>query len=236
MGVSVAAVKVSILLLAAGRGTRLAAEVPKAFVDCGGQPLLVLTLRRLAKISVTKEIILTVHPEDRRTHLSGMLERLEKLGLDRVVDGGDTRLRSMRSGFDASSPDHSLVLVHDAARPFFSIEAAEQAIEQAAEVGAALLAIPAPDTLKRVCDGRVVETIDRRNIQLAQTPQVLRRDLLAKALDKAESDGFECSDDVSLFEHAGFPVALVPGSSTNIKITTSSDLELASLMASREES
>ena len=233
---SLAAVKVSILLLAAGRGSRLAAEVPKAFVDCGGQTLLMRSLRRLARIPVSKEIILTVRPEDRQPHLSSMLEMLEELGLDQVVDGGDTRLQSMRLAFDASSHDHPLVLVHDAARPFFSVTAAQQAIEQAAEVGAALLAIPAPDTLKRVRDGRILQTVDRRDIHLAQTPQVLRRDLLAEALAKAESDGFECSDDVSLFEHAGFPVALVPGSPANFKITTKGDLELATLIASREDS
>lgn len=192
------------------------------------------SLRRLAQIPVTKEIILTVNPEHRQSHLQTMLARLEEFGLDQVVDGGDTRLQSMRRAFDASSPDHSLILVHDAARPFFSIQAAEQAIRSAADVGAALLTIPAPDTLKRVRDGRVVTTVDRADIHLAQTPQVLRRDLLAKALALAEADGFECSDDVSLFEHAGFPIALVPGSSTNFKITTQSDLELATRIAGQE--
>ena len=224
------------LLLAAGRGARLAARIPKAFVDCGGQPLLMRSLRRLAMIPVAKEIILTVHPEDRHRYLEGICEELESVGLDRVVDGGATRLQSMRHAFDASSADCSLILVHDAARPFFSIEAAQQAIERAAEVGAALLAIPAPDTLKRVQAGRVLETIDRRDIHLAQTPQVLRRDLLEQALAKAEKDGFQCSDDVSLFEHSGFSVALVPGSSANLKITTMADLELATQIASQEKS
>jgi len=228
-------VKVSILLLAAGRGTRLGKAAPKAYVECAGQSLLERSLRRLAGLGEQREIILAVHPDDRERYLAGILQRLQSAGLDKVVDGGDSRLESMRRALAASNLDYPLVLVHDAARPFFSRDAAAEAMRRAEDIGAALLAMPTPDTLKRVQGGLVRETLDRSDVWLAQTPQVMRRELLNRALAKAEADGFSCTDDVSLFEHAGFPVALVQSNAENLKVTSAEDLALANLIARKEQ-
>ncbi len=226
--------KVSILLLAAGQGTRLGGPVPKAFVDCAGTSLIERSLQRLSRLGQEREIILAVNPEHRESHLPRLLDQLRSYGLNQIVDGGETRLESMRNALAASDPEFPLVLVHDAARPFFSLTAAEEALEKATEVGAALLAAPAPDTLKRAKAQRISETIDRTNVWLAQTPQVMRRDLLDEALAKATADGFQCTDDVSLFEHAGFPVALVASSPENLKVTNAEDLALAELIAHKK--
>jgi 2-C-methyl-D-erythritol 4-phosphate cytidylyltransferase len=192
-------------------------------------------MRRLALLGEEREIILAVHPEDRETHLAKLLDSLRGCGLDQIVNGGKTRLESMRLALAASNNSYPLVMVHDAARPFFSVSATEEAMRQARDVGAALLAAPAPDTLKRA-DGKLVgSTIDRSNVWLAQTPQVMRRDLLDKALEIAAAEQFECTDDVSLFEHAGFPVALVASSHQNLKVTNAEDLALAELIAQKEQ-
>ncbi|HLQ38512.1 MAG TPA: 2-C-methyl-D-erythritol 4-phosphate cytidylyltransferase, partial [Planctomycetota bacterium] len=115
------------------------------------------------------------------------------------------------------------------------IAAARTCLQRAAEVGAALLAVPAPDTLKRVVDGRVRGTFDRDGIWLAQTPQVVRRELLARALQRAAADGFAATDDVSLVEHLDGEVAVVAGSPTNLKLTTAADLPLVEALCALEQ-
>ena len=134
-----------------------------------------------------------------------------------------------------SHTDTELVVVHDAARPFFPVAAVREALEQARSVGAAVLAVPVPDTLKQVDAGqRVVRTLDRDGLWLAQTPQVIRQDLLRQALAAAQEDGTQETDDVALLERLGQPVAVVRSSSTNIKITTQADLVLAEALAQEE--
>ena len=232
------AVTVSILVLAAGRGTRLGGQVPKAFVPVAGEAILCRSVRRLAGVFASRkdfEMVLAVHPEDRATHLEPLLPELTRLGLGTVVDGGKTRQESMSLALAQSHTDTELVVVHDAARPFFPVAAVREALEQARSVGAAVLAVPVPDTLKQVDAGqRVVRTLDRDGLWLAQTPQVIRQDLLRQALAAAQEDGTQETDDVALLERLGQPVAVVRSSSTNIKITTQADLVLAEALAQEE--
>jgi 2-C-methyl-D-erythritol 4-phosphate cytidylyltransferase len=231
------AVKVSMLLLASGRSTRLGGSVPKPYLPCGGRPIVIRSIERLRLVAEDPEIVLAVNPEHREPFVTPLLPRLRELGVAAIVDGGESRQESMRRALAASSEDRPLVLIHDAARPFFPVSAAREALVRAAEVGAALLAVRSPDTLKRVGDdGRVRATVDRSEIWLAQTPQVLRRDRLTTALTIAERSGFVGTDDVSLCEHAGDTVAVVAGSRLNLKITTPDDLLLAECVARREDS
>lgn len=221
--------KAAILLLAAGRGTRLGGEIPKGFLQLGGMTLLERSARRLRQVCPPSEgeLIVLVGPEDRATLLPPLMPRLEALSA-RVVDGGETRQQSMQNGLRAASPDCDVVLVHDAARPFFPIDSARQCLMRAREVGAALLAVPASDTLKRCrTDGTVDATIDRRGVYYAQTPQALRRDVLDRANAHAMAHGIEATDDVALAEAIGCPVAVVPGSTQNLKITHPADLAVA---------
>jgi 2-C-methyl-D-erythritol 4-phosphate cytidylyltransferase len=229
-------VNVSMLLLASGRGTRFGGDIPKVFVECAGRPVVLRSVARLARVTERREIVLAVHPGDRARFVDPLRQQLDELGVTRIVDGGATRQESMTRALAASNPSFPLVLVHDAARPFLPVAATRSAMALAAHIGAALVAMPAPDTLKRVGDDhRVVETIDRAGIWLAQTPQVLRRDILVAALTRAQGDGFVATDDVSLVERLDAPVAVVPGSARNLKITTADDLELASWIARLED-
>ncbi len=232
---------VSILVLAAGRGTRLGGQVPKAFVPVAGEAILCRSVRRLAGVFASRqdfEMVLAVHPEDRATHLEPLLPELTGLGLGTVVDGGKTRQESMSRALAQSHDDTELVVVHDAARPFFPVAAVREALELARSVGAAVLAVPVPDTLKQVqqvdAGQRVVRTLDRDGLWLAQTPQVIRQDLLRQALAAAQEEGTQETDEVALLERLGQPVAVVRSSSTNIKITTQADLVLAEALAQEE--
>ncbi len=225
------------LLLAAGRGTRFGGEVPKAFLPLRGRTLVERSLARLAQLAPpeAREIMLTVHPDDRASHLAPLLPRLRALGLTAVVDGGATRQESMQRALAACAADSALILVHDAARPFFPVTAAREALAWAAGGGGALLAIPAPDTLKRVAGETVQGTLARDGVWLAQTPQVLLRRDLARALAHAAQTGFVATDDVGLLEHAGLPVRVVASSASNFKITTPADWALAEAIAAQED-
>jgi 2-C-methyl-D-erythritol 4-phosphate cytidylyltransferase len=225
------------LLLAAGRGTRFGGSVPKAYLPLQGRPLLVHSAKRLLDACGpphTAQLIVIVHAADRPTHLAACLRELENVAAGRaglrVVDGGDSRQDSMRRGVAVVDADADLVLVHDAARALLPVAATRACIEAAAATGAALLAIPATDTLKRVRGGFVEATLDREGVWSAQTPQVLRRSLLQQALAAAAASGFEGTDDVSLVERLAHPVAVVEGSPTNVKITRPSDLPLAEFL------
>ncbi|GAB4138307.1 MAG: 2-C-methyl-D-erythritol 4-phosphate cytidylyltransferase [Planctomycetota bacterium] len=225
------------LLLAAGRGTRFRGEVPKAFADLGGAPILVRSAERLCRVADPRrgegELLVVAAKDDRAGPMRNCEKALSALGA-RFVDGGATRQQSMANGFSASDPSCEVVLVHDAARPFFPIEAARACIARALEQGAALLAIPCPDTPKLVAGGFVERTLDRGSTWLAQTPQAIRRDVLAEALRRAREGDFRGTDDVSLVEHAGGRVAVVEGSPSNLKITRPSDLALAEAILGRE--
>ena len=229
-------IAVSMVLLAAGRGTRFGGEVPKAFLALRGHTLLERSLERLAAIPVdgAREIVIATHPDD-AARLEPLRARFATLGVTAVVAGGDTRQESMRNALAACSPHAHVVLVHDAARPFFPVEAARQAIALAHRDGGALLAVPAPDTLKKVDGTRVLATVPREGVWLAQTPQVARRELLLEAMARAERDGFAGTDDVSLLERIGATVHVVRSATTNLKVTTPDDWALAEAIAARED-
>lgn len=228
---------VSMLVLAAGRGARFGGDTPKAYLALRGRSLLERSVARLASTvpPARREIVIAVHDDDRTHHLAPLLPRLRALGVTQVVTGGTTRQESMQRALAACDPRADLVLVHDAARPFFAPEAAGEAIALAAVHGGALLASPVPDTLKRGAGTHVQATVPRQDLWSAQTPQVARRDLFARALEDAARAGVTATDDATLLERIGVEVVLVASARTNFKITTSDDWALAEAIAARED-
>ncbi len=212
------------LVLAAGSGQRLGHRVPKAFVPIGGKPLLLYSLETLSAVREIACVVPVVAERDlaRYRALGAALAGIPKLA--EPVSGGAQRQDSVRAGLAALAADVSWVAVHDAARPWVRPEAVARVVAAARRDGAAILAAPVPDTIKRVREGRVIETPERAECWAAQTPQVFRVDLLWEALAKASAEGRVATDDAQLVEWLGVPVTVVAGDPDNRKLTTAEDL------------
>jgi 2-C-methyl-D-erythritol 4-phosphate cytidylyltransferase len=236
--------KVAVILPAAGLGTRMGKGSPeksgtsrKQFMLLDGSPILTHTVRKFAASDRVSQILVAVRPEDREW-VESMLSTEFRGDRVRVVEGGNSRQESVQNAFDAIEPDTDLVAVHDAVRPFIDLETIDKVFDEAAEFGAAIVAVPATDTVKQVTRGtehvRVRSTIPREKLVMAQTPQVFRYELLVRAFNMARVDGFTGTDESSLVERLDMEVSVVPGSDRNIKITKPGDMELARLFL-REE-
>jgi len=219
-----APMSVAALVLAAGRGERLAADLPKAFVPLAGTPLLVHSILAMAQVPEVRWIVPVLAESDHGPY-AALAEQLREIsGLLEPVTGGLERQDSMRAGLAALPEEVKWVAVHDAARPLVLPSDVSKAIAVAQENGAALLVSPVRDTVKRVVGGKVVETPVRAELYAAQTPQVFRRDWLVEAVEKAAVENFLGTDDAQLVEKMGKDVWIVEGSPDNIKITLPEDL------------
>jgi len=231
--------KVAVILPAAGLGTRMskvsaekAGTSRKQFMLLEGSPILVHTVRKfVASLRVT-EIVVAVRGEDLEW-VGDLLAAEFPSEPVRVVEGGDSRQESVERALARLSPDTDLVAVHDAVRPFIGLETIQQVFDEAAETGAAIVGVPAVDTVKQVNRGtghvRIRSTLPREKLVMAQTPQVFRFDLLRQAFDLARKDGFVGTDESSLVERMDVEVSVVMGSDRNIKITKPTDMDLARL-------
>ncbi len=217
--------RTAIIVVAAGRGERLGHDLPKAFVPLAGQTLLERSLHALVSVPAIDLVQPVIAADDFERYAALGLGRLDKVA--KPVPGGAERQDSVASGLAALPPDVDLVGVHDAARCLVSRAELDAVLACAARTGAALLAVPARDTIKRAVAGIVQETPARAECWAAQTPQVFRRTLLAEALERAGREGVLGTDDAQLVERLGAPVHLVEGSPRNLKITLPEDLQLA---------
>lgn len=232
--------RIAAILPAAGLGTRMGAETPKQFLELDGVPLVVFTLRRLASCTAITEFLIATRAEG-----VGELEARvaqENLGRPvRVVRGGDSRQESVGNALAQLAPDTEIVVVHDAVRPFVTREQIERILVEARACGAAILGIPAIDTIKEVRRtsqpedvALITATIPRERIVLAQTPQAFSFAILKEAFARAEQDGVTASDEAALVERLGREVHVVLGSERNLKITRPADLDLARFYLEQE--
>jgi 2-C-methyl-D-erythritol 4-phosphate cytidylyltransferase len=223
--------QVFVILPAAGLGTRMAGPQPKQFLSLDGVPILIHSLRAFAAVQRVTAIYVAV----RSTEIERVEAQIAEYGFNtkvKVVEGGENRQESVSHALAAlpAQPD-DIVLVHDAVRPLIDVATIDRTIDAVAEYGAAIVGMPAIDTIKQVertAHGALVtSTIPREYVVLAQTPQGFRYSLLQRAFAEANADGFVGTDEASLVERAGIPVAVVHGSQVNLKITQPGDLELA---------
>jgi 2-C-methyl-D-erythritol 4-phosphate cytidylyltransferase len=232
--------RIAAILPAAGLGTRMGAETPKQFLMLDGMPLVVFTLRRLAACEAISEFFIATLPDE----VAPLAERIaeEKLGRPvSVVRGGASRQESVANALAEVAADAEIIVVHDAVRPFITREQVERLIAEARQRGAAILGIPAIDTVKEVKRASlpgdvalITATIPRERIVLAQTPQVFTAALLREAFARAEADGVTASDEAALVERLGHSVHVVHGSERNLKITKPADMELARFYLEQE--
>lgn len=208
---------------------------PKQYLMLGGLPLLVHSLRVLEASDAVSAVVLATPQADLDYCRQDIVGRYGFKKVRQVVAGGAERQDSVRLGLAAAGSEVEIVLIHDAVRPFLTTSMITQVVEAAAKHGAAIVAIPMRDTVKRAGpDGLIDETVDRRPLWLAQTPQAFKRGLLEEAHARALQDGFRATDDAQLVEHLGHRVAIVEGSTDNIKVTRPEDLAMGeSILAAR---
>jgi len=210
---------------AGGHGARMGSRRPKQYLRLGRAPILVATLRALARARSLAGIVVAVPA----AHVAATRRLLARARVPKILDvvaGGADRQESVWRGLQRVPQDARFVVVHDAVRPFVTAELVER-VRAAAAGGAATCGMPVRETVKRVTDGAVAATVERQGLWLTQTPQAFARDLLWEAHDKARRDGFAGTDDAVLVERLGMPVAMVPGLAQNLKITTPEDLRTA---------
>jgi 2-C-methyl-D-erythritol 4-phosphate cytidylyltransferase len=214
----------------------------KQFMLLEGVPILVHTVRKFAASPLVTDIVVAVR-EDDMAWTDEMLQPEVRglLGNLTVVEGGNTRQESVEKAFASLDPAVDLVAVHDAVRPFIDLETIRLVVEEANATGAAIVGIVPVDTVKQVSGAqaggaKIRGTISRERLVLAQTPQVFRRDILARAFDAARRDNFAATDESSLVERMDeFEISVVLGSDRNIKITRPGDMDLARLFSEQEK-
>jgi 2-C-methyl-D-erythritol 4-phosphate cytidylyltransferase len=220
------------ILVAAGRGERMGADQPKAFVRVAGQPMLLLAARAF-DAAPSLDGIVAVVPADRIADARELLGGVR--AVRDVVAGGESRQDSVQRGLEALPPGFDgVVLVHDAARPLVEVELIESVVRATVEHDAAIPVLGLVDTVKRLRDDRVVETLDRSELGAAQTPQGFRVALLRRAYDRAFRDDVILTDEAMAVERLGEPVVAVKGSARNRKLTTPEDLAWAETLLRSE--
>lgn len=218
----------------------MGADVPKQFLELDGQPLVIFTLRRLAASSTITDFFIATRADD----VLSLQGKVAKAGIGRparVLHGGDTRQQSVANALAQVDPSTEIVLVHDAVRPFVTATQVDRVLAEARERGAAILGIPAIDTVKEVKRASLPEdvalisaTIPRERIVLAQTPQAFSYALIRDAFKKAAQDDATGSDEAQIVERFGHDVFVVLGSERNLKITRPADMELARFYLEQE--
>lgn len=218
--------KFAVVLAAAGQSRRFHDKAyKKPFAPLAGRAVWLHSAERFMNRDDVKQTIVVVAAADREEFNRKFGANIAILGLD-VVEGGAERVDSVAAALERLADGIDMVAVHDAARPCIVDKWIDQVFAAAERDGAAILAMPVAETLKRTDDGkRIAETVDRGSIWAAQTPQVFRRDLLVEAYAKRGKAAV--TDDAQLVERLGRPVTLVPCSPLNLKITTRDDLKLA---------
>jgi len=211
-----------VVLPAAGSGKRMGAGTNKLFLSLADKPILIHTLEVFEKDSKCTGIYLAVKPEERE-YIQRLLNEYNITKVKGLPNGGKERQHSVHACLKVMK-DVDIVLVHDAARPFILQSVIDRLVETAYEKGAAIAGVRAKDTMKKVREGVIVETVEREDLWAIQTPQAFRFELLRQAEDVAEKVGFLGTDEAMLVERLGHEIHIVESSYENIKITTKEDL------------
>ncbi|HET9219966.1 MAG TPA: 2-C-methyl-D-erythritol 4-phosphate cytidylyltransferase [Terriglobia bacterium] len=225
---------VTAIIAAAGAGRRMKSDRPKQLLTLDKTPILIYTVRKFDSCRLINRILVAAPQES--------VEEVRRLvagaGFSKpvsVVQGGARRQDSVAVAMQHLSPETTIVVVHDAVRPFVKVDEIEAVIAEAQKSGAAVLAIPIVDTVKQIRKDVIDSTLTREHLVLAQTPQAFRIEILTEAFERARRDEYYGTDESSLVERLGLPVAVVRGSERNIKITRPDDLTLARFFLQEEQ-
>lgn len=216
------------IIVAGGSGERSGLTSGKQLALVSGRPVLSHTIAAFVDSPAIDEIVVVVHPERLDEYARVAVDPLESPKVTMIVSGGETRQHSVANGLAAVSESAALIAVHDGARPLVTaalVTAVVEALQADGTLAGLVIGHPSYDTLKTVgADRRICATLDRSTVWAVQTPQVFRADALRRAYERAAEDGFAGTDDASLVERLGEPVAMFPGPRDNLKITMPEDL------------
>jgi 2-C-methyl-D-erythritol 4-phosphate cytidylyltransferase len=222
-----------VIIPAAGQGKRMGAGKNKLLLELNSIPVFIHSLKVFEEDELCDGIILAIHQQDEAEFISLLKEHGVKKVLE-LVPGGKERQDSIYNALKTVKTD-GIILVHDAARPFILKEHIHRLLDTAQETGAAIIGVPAKDTMKTVRDDVVMATVERSSLWAVQTPQAFRFSLLYRAYEQAEKDGFIGTDDSSLVERISHPVTMVEGDYDNIKLTTQEDLFFAQAILQKRQ-
>lgn len=215
------------IVVAGGSGARFGGETPKQYLELDGKPIINYSLDFFERSRLADEVILVVS-KDYLVHASR--EIVDKFGFKKVkkiTAGGEYRQESVLAGLSSCAKGIDLAIIHDAVRPFLANDLLLKLVNEADQTGAAILAVPAKESIKLVTGGKITKTLQRDSVWIAQTPQVFQFDKILDAHRKAEDSENEATDDSQLFEQYYGDVSVVRGSYNNIKITTKGDFAMA---------
>ncbi len=216
-----------LLIPAAGSGSRMKAGKNKLLINLNGESILYWTLKSVFLSKKVSWVGIIGQPHDRSEIMNSIKEFSDKINW---INGGNTRQESVRNGVNNLPKNASKVLIHDGARCLINPELIDKCFTELEENDAVILAVKVTDTIKVVNENRIIkETPDRNFLWAAQTPQGFLVTQLKKAHQKAEENSWNVTDDASLFERLKWPVKIIEGNATNIKITSPIDLKIASL-------
>src|SRR5262245_33795342 len=226
--------KVGAIIAAAGFGRRMKSDRPKQLLVLNGTPIIIHTIRKFDACPSIDYVIVTA-PREAVGEVKGLVAAAGFKKSVSVIEGGERRQDSVAIGLRNLEPGTEIVAVHDGVRPFVPVEDIVNVVQQAERGGAAILGVPIVETVKQVERDLVQSTLAREHLLLAQTPQAFRIDVLREAFAGAAKDEYYGTDESSLVERIGHPVAIVRGSERNIKITRPSDLTLARAFLEEEK-
>ncbi len=223
--------KTSVIIPAAGVGSRFGADIPKQFIEIDGAPVIVHTIRIFEMCPEVEHVVLPVHEE----YINKMREMAIKYKLTKVreiIEGGETRQHSVLNGLETASAESSdIVLIHDAVRPLATPALVKKIIEQTEEFGAVIPALSPKETIKEVTkQGTVLKTMRREYLKMVQTPQGFWQELIYNAYVNATKAGFIGTDSASLVEFMSYKVQVIDGDDNNLKITTPMDRHIAEVL------
>jgi 2-C-methyl-D-erythritol 4-phosphate cytidylyltransferase len=221
--------KVAAIIPVAGSGKRFPGLTPKQFLQISGQAVVAITISSILSVRQINSVVVVCARETREQldSITRTIKDFSKRGM--TVEGGKERQDSVYNGLNVLDADTDIVLVHDGVRPLISGQILENSIQVAYRDGACIAAVPVKDTIKRVKDTRVLETLNRDELWQIQTPQTARYDWLIKAHQTAKEQNYYTTDEAALLEWQGYPVNVIPGDYKNIKITTPEDLKIAQI-------
>jgi len=212
------------IIVAAGKGTRMGANVDKLWLEVAGRPVVGHTWRQFNAASCVDEIILVIR-DGMQPHFTELAEKFHFQKPFRLVVGGAERQDSVWNGLAAISAKTEIVAIQDAARPCTTAQLITDTIQAARETGAAVAAQPVTDTVKETADGKIISrTVDRSKLWSVQTPQTFRVTVIHRAIATAREQGLILTDDTAACELIGLPVQLVKSATPNPKVTVPADL------------